>query len=58
MTSGRSSNNYQRTERPETISPMVIWGTHALDVVMWMLEAKVPVEVYARSVDKVLGPTY
>src|SRR3989442_11306310 len=35
---------------------MVISGTHALDVVMWMMEAKRPVEVYARSVDKALGP--
>ena len=34
---------------------MVISGTHALDIVMWYLEAKTPVEVYARSVDKVLG---
>jgi predicted dehydrogenase len=35
---------------------MVISGTHALDVVMWMMEAKRPVEIYARSVDKALGP--
>jgi predicted dehydrogenase len=42
--------------RPASISPMVISGTHALDVVMWMMEAKKPVEVYARSVDKALGP--
>src|SRR5919201_642825 len=33
-------------------------GTHALDVVMWMMEAKTPVEIYARSVDKALGPQY
>jgi predicted dehydrogenase len=51
-------DNYKRTDKPETISPMVISGTHALDVVMWMMEAKTPVEVYARSIDKVLGPTY
>jgi predicted dehydrogenase len=49
-------DNYRRTDRPETISPMVISGTHALDIVMWMMEAKTPVECYARSVDKVLGP--
>ena len=41
-----------------TISPMVISGTHALDIVMWYLEAKTPVECYARSIDKVLGPVY
>jgi predicted dehydrogenase len=37
---------------------MVISGTHALDIVMWYLEGKRPVECYARSVDKVLGPLY
>jgi myo-inositol 2-dehydrogenase / D-chiro-inositol 1-dehydrogenase len=35
---------------------MVISGTHALDIVMWCMEAKTPVECFARSVDKVLGP--
>jgi predicted dehydrogenase len=35
---------------------MVISGTHALDIVMWMMEAKRPVEIYARSIDKALGP--
>ena len=49
-------DNYKRTSDPSHISPMVISGTHALDVVMWMMEAKRPVEVYARSVDKALGP--
>lgn len=48
-------DNYRRTNHPERISPMVISGTHALDIVMWMMEAKTPVEVYARSVDKALG---
>ena len=51
-------DNYQRTDDPATISPMVISGTHALDIVMWYLEAKKPVEVYARSIDKVLGPLH
>jgi len=51
-------DNYQRTDDPSTISPMVISGTHALDIVMWCMEAKTPVECYARSIDKVLGPTY
>jgi predicted dehydrogenase len=49
-------DNYRRTDDPATISPMVISGTHALDIVMWMMEAKRPVEIYARSVDKALGP--
>ena len=49
-------DNYKRTSDPSRISPMVISGTHALDIVMWMMEAKTPVEIYARSVDKALGP--
>ena len=49
-------DNYRRTSDPSKISPMVISGTHALDIVMWMMEAKRPVEVYARSIDKALGP--
>src|ERR1700736_2560809 len=51
-------DNYKRTDDPATISPMVISGTHALDLVMWYMEAKTPVEVYSRSIDKVLGPLY
>jgi myo-inositol 2-dehydrogenase / D-chiro-inositol 1-dehydrogenase len=51
-------DNYKRTDDPSTISPMVISGTHALDIVMWCMEAKTPVECYARSIDKVLGPAY
>ncbi len=49
-------DNYRRTGDPARISPMVISGTHAMDIVMWMMEAKRPVEIYARSVDKALGP--
>ena len=49
-------DNYKRTSDPSRISPMVISGTHALDVVMWLMEAKRPAEVYARSVDRALGP--
>jgi predicted dehydrogenase len=51
-------DNYKRSDNPAEISPMVISGTHALDVVMWLMEAKKPVEVYARSVDKALGPQW
>jgi len=51
-------DNYKRTDDPKTISPMVISGTHALDIVMWYMEKKTAVECYARSVDKVLGPLY
>ena len=51
-------DNYKRTDDPSTISPMVISGTHALDICMWCLDGKEQSEVYARSVDKVLGPLY
>jgi myo-inositol 2-dehydrogenase / D-chiro-inositol 1-dehydrogenase len=51
-------DNYKRTDDPSTISPMVISGTHALDIVMWYMEHKTAVECYARSIDKVLGPLY
>jgi predicted dehydrogenase len=51
-------DNYKRTDNPAEISPMVISGTHALDLVMWFMEAKTPVEVFARSVDKALGPAW
>ncbi len=51
-------DNYKRTDDPATISPMVISGTHALDICMWCLDGKQPVECYARSIDKVLGPLY
>jgi myo-inositol 2-dehydrogenase/D-chiro-inositol 1-dehydrogenase len=49
-------DNYKRTSDPSKISPMVISGTHALDIVMWLMDGKRPVELYARSVDKALGP--
>src|ERR671930_243973 len=49
-------DNYRRTDDPASISPMVISGTHALDIVMWMMEGRQPVEIYARSIDKALGP--
>ena len=48
-------DNYKRTDDPKSISPMVISGTHALDIVMWMMECKTPVELWARSTDKALG---
>jgi myo-inositol 2-dehydrogenase/D-chiro-inositol 1-dehydrogenase len=51
-------DNYKRTDDPATISPMVISGTHALDICMWCLDGKTAVECYARSIDKVLGPLY
>ena len=37
------------------LTPMVVSGTHSLDMCMWLMEGHTPVEVYARSTDKVLG---
>jgi predicted dehydrogenase len=51
-------DNYRRTDDPASISPMVISGTHALDIVMWMMQGRKPVEIYARSNDKALGPDW
>jgi myo-inositol 2-dehydrogenase / D-chiro-inositol 1-dehydrogenase len=48
----------ERTDQRKTLTPMVVSGTHSLDVCLWMLEdlaGKQPVEVYARSGDRVLG---
>ncbi|MGW4801651.1 Gfo/Idh/MocA family protein, partial [Nonomuraea sp. NPDC004297] len=39
------------------LTPMVVSGTHSLDMSMWLLEGRTPVEVYARSTDVVLGPS-
>lgn len=51
-------DNYKRSDNRAEVTPMVISGTHALDIVMWLMETKKPVEVYARSVNKALGPTW
>ncbi|MPZ59825.1 MAG: gfo/Idh/MocA family oxidoreductase [Propionibacteriales bacterium] len=48
----------ERTDQRATLTPMVVSGTHSLDVCLWLLEGiegKEPVEVYARAGDKVLG---
>src|SRR5438477_4949355 len=37
-------DNYTRTDDPSTISPMLISGTHALDICMWYREWTTPVE--------------
>jgi predicted dehydrogenase len=47
---------YRRSRDPSQLSPLVVSGTHAIDIVMWCMEGKTPVECYARSVDKVFGP--
>lgn len=45
----------QRTQERATLTPMVVSGTHSLDMSLWLMEGKSPVSVYAQSTDKVLG---
>ena len=46
----------RRTSEKVNLQPMVVSGTHSLDMSMWLMEGKEPVEIYARSNDTVLGP--
>jgi predicted dehydrogenase len=48
----RNANQAQR----RYMTPMVISGTHSLDIGMWVLGDAKPVSIYARSSDKILGP--
>lgn len=41
----------RKTEDRTNLTPMVVSGTHSLDMSMWLMEGKSPVEVYARSID-------
>ena len=45
----------QRTNQRENLTPMVVSGTHALDMSMWLMEGKTPVSIYARSNDLALS---
>jgi predicted dehydrogenase len=45
----------RRTQDRATLTPMVVSGTHSLDMSLWLMEGKTPVSVYAQSTDKVLG---
>jgi myo-inositol 2-dehydrogenase/D-chiro-inositol 1-dehydrogenase len=48
----------RRTEQKSALTPMVVSGTHSVDVCLWLLDGlagKQPVEVYARAGDRVLG---
>ena len=44
-----------KTKERKNLTPMVVSGTHSLDMSMWLMEGKTPISVYARSTDKVLG---
>ncbi len=45
----------RRTDIRKNLTPMVVSGTHALDMCMWLMEGREPVSVYAQSSDKLLG---
>jgi myo-inositol 2-dehydrogenase / D-chiro-inositol 1-dehydrogenase len=48
----------RRTEQKDALTPMVVSGTHSVDVCLWLLDGlpgKQPVEVYARAGNRVLG---
>lgn len=45
----------QRTQERATLTPMVVSGTHSLDMSLWLMEGKTPKSVYALSNNRVLG---
>ena len=45
----------RRTQDRATLTPMVVSGTHSLDMSMWLMEGKVPKSVFAQSTDRVLS---
>ncbi|MBF0276681.1 MAG: Gfo/Idh/MocA family oxidoreductase [SAR324 cluster bacterium] len=45
----------RRTNQKANLTPMVVSGTHSLDMSLWLMEGKEPVSVYANSTDKSLG---
>jgi myo-inositol 2-dehydrogenase/D-chiro-inositol 1-dehydrogenase len=45
----------RRTNQRHNLTPMVVSGTHSLDMSLWLMEGLNPVSVYAQSSDKVLG---
>ena len=45
----------RRTQDRRHLTPMVVSGTHSLDMSLWLMEGKSPRTVYARSTDKVLS---
>jgi predicted dehydrogenase len=45
----------RKTSERSNLTPMVVSGTHSLDMSLWLMEGLEPVAVYAASSDKVLG---
>ena len=44
----------RRTNERKNLTPMVVSGTHSLDMSLWLLEGKSPKTIFAQSVDKKL----
>ena len=44
----------RRTNERKNLTPMVVSGTHSLDMSLWLMEGKEPATIYAQSVDKKL----
>ena len=44
----------RRTNERKNLTPMVVSGTHSLDMSLWLLEGKKPKTIFAQSVDKKL----
>ena len=44
-----------RANQHDTTTPVVISGTHVLDMCLWLLDGKKPVAVYAHSTDHIFG---
>ncbi len=47
LNSMTSIGTVSKAERRDQMTPMVISGTHSLDICMWFMAGKTPVEVYA-----------
>lgn len=45
----------RRTNQRHNLTPMVVSGTHSLDMSLWLMEGLEPVSVYASSSGKVLA---
>ena len=45
----------RRTTERAGLTPMVVSGTHSVDLCLWLMDGKTPATVYARSVDRALG---
>ena len=44
----------RRTNERKNLTPMVVSGTHSMDMSLWLMEGKYPKTIFAQSVDKKL----